>query len=172
MADSSDTEPLPPGVKITKASRTLQEKAGTGEIDPKLVERAEQFILDNKEDFLPLALELMALLAHRLEEVNRKKPRLRGDLLKLQEPIMQIKANGRMFHFALASQLAAIVLDFLEHVEKPDDDVLAIVQAHLSGLQLVMSKKIRDDRDTNGALLLKEIEEACKRYHKKAKTGK
>ncbi len=154
MADTPETEPLPPGVKITKAPRTLQEKAGTGEIDPKLVERAEQFILENKEDFRPLALELMALLAHRIEEVGRKKNRGQGDLLKLQEPIMQIKANGRMFHFALASQLAAIV------------------QAHLSGLQLVMSKKIRDDRDTNGALLLKEIEEACKRYHKKTKTGK
>lgn len=160
---------VPPGVKITKASRTLQEKAGTGEIDPLLVERAEQFIQENKEDFLPLALELMALLAHRLEEVSRKKVRTRADLLKLQQPIMQIKANGRMFHFSLASQLAAIVLDFLEHVEKPDDDVLAIVQAHLAGLQLVMSKKIRDDRDTNGALLLSEIESACKRYHKKKK---
>ncbi len=168
MADSS-TPDTPPGVRITKASRTLQEKAGTGEIDPMLVERAEQFIQENKEDFLPLALELMALLAHRLEEVRRKKTRTHADLLKLQQPIMQIKANGRMFHFSLATQLASIVLDFLEHVDKPDDDVLAIVQAHLAGLQLVMSKKIRDERDTNGALLLKEIEEACKRYHKKKK---
>lgn len=171
MADSVSPEDVPPGVKITKASRTLQEKAGTGEIDPLLVERAEQFIQENKEDFLPLALEMMALLAHRIEEVSRKKNRNHADLLKLQQPIMQIKANGRMFHFALATGLAAIVLDFLEHVDKPDDDVLAIVQAHLSGLQLVMKKKIQDEKDTNGALLLREIEDACKRYHKK-KTGK
>lgn len=154
-------------VRIIKASRVLQEKAGSGEIDPLLVERAELYLQDNREDFVPLALDLMHRLAQTLETLRGKKKRSHSDLAKLQQDVMQIKANGKMFRYAIASEMADPVLDLLERIRVVDDDVLDLVQAHLAGLNLVIARQIRNASDINGRQLLTEIESACERYFKK-----
>ena len=48
--------------RITKASKALQQKAGTGDIDAALIKKADKFIEDNTEDFEPLAAELLQRL--------------------------------------------------------------------------------------------------------------
>ena len=168
MSENNMINPLYEGeVKITSASKALQQKAGTGEIDPDLVRKADQVLQDNDEDFTPLALELLARLAKNLARIKREKIYAPEALLELEGPVMQLKANGKMFKYDLVTSLAGITLDFLESIIALDDDVVALVEVQLAGLQVIVAKKMKGTGGLDGMRLRAELEEACQRYYKK-----
>ena len=168
MSENDAIDPLLDGkVKITPALKTLQKKAGTGEIDPELIRKADQYLQDNDEDFTPLALELLAKLANTLARIKRHKIRSPEILLELEGPVMQLKANGKMFKYDLVTSLASITLDFLESIDILDDDVVALVSVQLSGLQLIIAQRLKGTGGLDGMRLRAELEEACQRYYKK-----
>lgn len=168
MSDKDMIDPLYEGnVKITSASKKLQTKAGVGDIDPDLIRKADQFIQDNDEDFTPLALELLANLSKTLARIKRDKIWTPEALLELEGPVMQLKANGKMFKYDLVTSLAGITLDFLESVTELDEDVLALVSVQLAGLQVIIAQKMRGSGGLDGMRLRSELEEACQRYYKK-----
>jgi hypothetical protein len=168
MTNYGQIDPLYEGqVKITPADKSLQKKAGVGEIDPELILKAEQFIQDNDEDFTPMALELLAKLASTLARIKRHNIRTAEVLQELEAPVMQLKANGKMFKYDLVTSLASITLDFLESIDTLDDDVLALVTVQLSGLQVIIAQKMKGSGGLDGMRLREELEEACQRYYKK-----
>ncbi len=160
-------QPLEGSVKITKASYALQDKAGKGEIDPILIIRADRFIEENTEDFTPLALEQMARMARVLERIKLNEHRIPEAIQELVGPVMQLKANGRFFKYDLITSLAEMMLSFLESIDRLDDDVVALVDTHLASVQLIIARKIKGNGGADGKLLLKELEDAIRRYNKK-----
>jgi hypothetical protein len=161
------SEPTPPSVKIFKASTELQVKAGTGEVDEKKIVRAENVIQNNTEDFLPLAVAFL----NRLDQgiTNARKPGLsmEAKIAGMTQPVMELKANARMFKYDLVTVMANVMLGFLETIKELDDDAIEIVAAHHTTLRAIIAKQIKGDGGSIGVRLRTELEDACARYFKK-----
>jgi len=154
-------------VKIYKASKSLQLKAGTGDLTPDKILKADRIIEDNTIDFSEISNDfLMALLdGIRKAKAGAGTPE---DLISgLIRPIMSLKAHGKMFKYDLVTALADIVLGFLEHVRELDADVIDIAEAHHRTLSLIINKGIRGDGGGSGPLLKAELNDACRRYYTK-----
>lgn len=162
-------------IKIIKATKDLQLKAGNGEIEASRIRRAEETIASNTHDFVPTAEEFL----HRLENgisAARKGIGEEADLIAgMTKPVMELKANAQMFKYDLVSILANVMLGFLEHIQGLDKDAIDIVDAHHKTLSLIIHKRMKGDSGSNGALLKMELEDAVQRYfiklaRKKAET--
>ena len=156
----SDTPP----VKIIAASKTLQAKAGNGDIPQGLIVRAEQSIQQNAEDFLPIAQGFLNRLKDGIEKGHQGSGSKEGLLSGLTSPVMDLKANARMFKYDLVTSLANIMLDFLEHLDELDDTAIDIVAAHHQTLTLIIAKKMSGDGGPMGETLQKELVSAIGRY--------
>lgn len=157
---------------ILKANRLLQAKVGLGPVDPKLIEKSQALIDKNEVDFQPLAAEYIEALELALSDAKKGEKEDSQILQDFIEPVMQIKANAKMFNYELVGNLANIMLNFLETLEEMDKDVLEIVEAHQKTLVLIINNKMKGDGGEYGAELVKELKDACKRYFsKKADKG-
>ena len=86
---------------------------------------------------------------------------------RMISPIMELKANGAMFKFSLLSDVAGIALNFLEDIEHLDDDGFEIVAIHRRTFQIIVKNKLRGSGGAQGSALIRELNEACARHHKK-----
>jgi len=151
-------------VKIIKASKELQLKAGTGNIEARRIERAEKVIESNPHDFVPTAQEFLERLENGIRAA-RKGSGTQADLIAgVTRPVMELKANAQMFKYDLVSILANVMLGFLEHIQSLDKDAIDIVEAHHKTLSLIIHRQMKGDNGSNGALLKMELEEAVQRY--------
>lgn len=164
------SEPAPPNVKIYKASTELQVKAGTGDVDPKKVMRAEAVIMTNTEDFLPLAVTFLNRLDQGISNARKADLPMDAKIAGMTQPVMELKANARMFKFDLITVMANIMLGFLETIKQLDNDAIDIVAAHHTTLRAIISKKMKGDGGADGVRLKSELEDACARYFKKRNT--
>ena len=150
--------------KITPASKSLQIKAGKGEIPPPVIEKAEEVIRNNDEDFLSISVGFLS----RLEDaVSRAKSGTGGQaelISGMTKPVMELKANAKMFKYDLVTSLANIMLDFLETIETLDLNAIEIVAAHHRTLSLITAKQMKGDGGQMGPVLQKELQNAVQRY--------
>lgn len=158
-------------VKIIKASTMLQQKAGTGDVDVKKVEKAEHSIQSNNEDFLPIASEFLDRLELGVARARQETAPMAERIDGMTKPVMELKANARMFKYDLVTSLANIMLGFLENIKDLDRDAIEIVAAHHTTLKAIIIKKMKGDGGANGSLLKAELEDACQRYFRKRKTA-
>lgn len=157
-------------VRIIKASKTLQIKAGSGDIEDEKITKAEVVIEKNAEDFAPIAKEFLDRLLTATETARSEGHDLsKNKMLKASmiQPVMELKANARMFKYDLVTSLANIMLGFLENVKELDKDAIEIVGAHHKTLTAIILKKMKGDGGTNGLLLQTELEDAVERYFSK-----
>ena len=156
--------------RIIKASKTLQIKAGTGEIEAEKITKAEIVIEKNAEDFGPIAKEFLDRLLLATDTARAEGSDLnKNAMLKaaMTQPVMELKANARMFKYDLVTSLANIMLGFLENVRELDKDAIEIVAAHHKTLSIIVLKKMKGDGGSNGILLQTELEDAVDRYFKR-----
>lgn len=156
-----------PQVRIFKASTELQAKAGTGDVDTKMVTKAENIIQNNTEDFLPIAIGFLDRLEQGVARARQGNLNMKEKLAGLSQPVMELKANARMFKYDLVTTMANIMLGFLESIKELDNDAIEIVAAHHLTLRAIIVKKIKGDGGPTGAMLKSELEDACQRYTKK-----
>lgn len=155
--------------KTYTASIALQQKIGTGPLNPILVERAQRAIEENKIDFAPLGLQYLTELQEALTAVesNIDPEKLDEQKRSLTEPVMELKANATIFHYSLVGNLANIMLNFLESITEIDNDALSIVRSHHDSLKAIISGKMKGDGGENGQIMMNELKDACNRYYKK-----
>lgn len=145
----------------------LRLKAGYGGVDPKVMDRAEDFIKVNEYDFTEKAQEILTRLDKAVEGVKRDNHRSKEGINRMVAPIMELKANGAMFKFALLTDVADIVLDFLENTDYLNDDAFGIVDIHRQTFRIIINSQLRGSGGVQGDVLVNELNSACARYHKK-----
>lgn len=160
--------------QVYQANKILQQKIGTGPLDPAVVERAQRAIEENDVDFAPLGLQFLTELEEALNNVEKNLNPDKFDSQKqsLTRPVMELKANGTIFHYKLVGDLANIMLSFLESIKSLDKDALSIVRAHHDTLKGIISKGMKGDGGQEGKVFINELTDACERYYKKNKKKK
>lgn len=157
--------------KTYKASHALKQRIGSGPLDAVAIEQAQNEIENNDIDFSPMGLEFLERLDTALKKIDPEASN--GDteeiMKTLVEPVMELKANATIFHYALVGSLAGIMLNFLESISELDKDALSIVRGHHDSLKLILSSKMKGDGGKNGPVMITELKDACARYYKKKK---
>lgn len=158
-------------IKTYKANVELQQRIGSGPLDPKLIERAQKAIEENNIDFAPLGLQFLEELHSALDRIEKKiDPQMIDEQKRmLTEPVMELKANATIFHYSLVGNLANIMLSFLESITEIDKDALSIVRGHHDSLKAIITGKMKGDGGKNGQVMMSELKDACARYYKKRK---
>lgn len=155
--------------KRIKANLDLQKKVGTGSIDEKKVERAQDVIKNNKVDFAPIAKPHLDELSKAIKaSLGLKNPANEKEILEsYMTPIMNIKANAATFNYSLISGLAGTVLTFLEDVKKYDKKVVQIVDLLYKTILLILARKMSGDGGGEGKALLGAFHDVCQKTMKK-----
>ncbi len=160
-------------VKTYKAKADLQKKAGPGPLDMELVHRAQDAIDKNKIDFAPIGLKFLSKLEKGLGEIkSAPQDNIDEDKKKLIGPVMELKANAKIFHYELVGNLAQIMLSFLETIEQLDKDALSIVGGHHDSLKAILGNNMKGDGGKDGQIMITELQDACNRYYKKRQKKK
>lgn len=155
-------------VRIIKASNKLQAKIGTGEVAAARIEATQHSLENNKIDFEPMAVNFLSQLETAVKQTQTLKDAPQKQLLHgMVKPVMELKANAEMFGYPLVTELANIMLNFLESIEKLDNDVIAIVDAHRKTLMLIIKGKMSGAVGDKGDILVQELRGACARYYAK-----
>lgn len=81
-------------------------------------------------------------------------------------PAMQLKAQGGMFHYPLVTDIADIMVNFMETLDTLDADAIDIAEAHQKTLQLIIAKDIRDKQGPVQEQFRNALNDACARYYK------
>ena len=166
MSDSDDKP-----TNVIKASRILQAKVGSGDIDDNKISKSQTVLDSDSTDFAPIAHDIL----DRLETALKNVPTAPDDVKQAIQPVivevMQIKGNAAMFSYDLVGDLASIVLNFLETLENWDNDAHTIVDAHLKTLRAIMNNQMKGDGGAYGQSLTTELFDACQRYANK-QTGR
>lgn len=152
--------------KKIPASKELQQKIGTGHISPLAIERAEKTIKENSVDFSPVGLEFLERLDKALNNVDENSD-IQQQKVSIIKPVMELKANAKIFHYELVGNLANIMLNFVEAIETLDKDAIAIVRGHHDSLKLILTNKMTGNGGENGKTMIAELNDACNRYYKK-----
>lgn len=156
--------------KFITPPNKLKAKVGGGGIAPERIKQAQSFINNNSVDFIPHAKTFLDLVTE--FAVEAKNSRENFDRNKLADPIMQLKANGGMFKYALISQVADICLRFVEAINEMNDDAYQVIQAHVNTISIIINNKMTGHGGKEGTALIKELEKACFRYIEKHQAQK
>lgn len=156
--------------KVYKASNMLQQKVGAGPLDPKVVAKMQDAIDNNDVDFTPMGLEFLEQLEDAIRTIESGDPHNMSEHKEaLTAPVMQLKANGAIFHYPLIGNLSNVMLSFLESIQEIDKDAMDVIEAHHKTLRAIISKRMSGDGGDIGTEMVKELRDACGRYYAKKK---
>ena len=158
---------MPDNVRVFKASYDLQSKVGKGPLDEDTVRRCQAVLDREASGFEDLAGDILDRLELAIEKARLGKHNENDLIEAMTQPVMELKANARMFKYGMVSSLANIMLGFLESIEKLDKDAIEIVSAHQKTLHAIISREMKGDGGEYGVLLEKELRDAIRRYFSK-----
>ncbi|HEY8192161.1 MAG TPA: hypothetical protein VIG74_07030, partial [Alphaproteobacteria bacterium] len=154
-------------VKYHNPPNVLRQKVGKGGIDPQILQMAEEFIAANQIDFTPHAEKILQKLAAAIKVAKKQDRAERAVIDTISGPIMELKANGAMFRYFLVTEIADVMLTFLENIDELNDDAFEIIGVHQKTLEAILSNVLMGDGGKEGRALAQELYDACNRYRKK-----
>jgi two-component system chemotaxis response regulator CheY len=165
-ADDGNNKRIDPEgyTEIIKANHVLQAKVGIGQIPDDALLKSQSLIEKNNFNFAPIAKQFLKQFRDALDIAHTETYTNRKSIERLINPVMQIKANARIFRYELLGDLASIMLNFLENMNELDEDAMAIIEAHHTTLSRIVSDELHGDGGSNGKSFQEELEAACKRY--------
>ena len=158
---------------IIEVPNRLKDKAGTdnGRDVTLAIKEAQMFMTNNDIDFKPMARrhlkEIDADFAVLQQAENDKEKK--EALSRIIENIMQIKAHGGMFHYKIMSDIANVVLNFLETAKEFNAELYQIIEAHNNSIRIIISRNIKSDGGIQGKAIIEELQKATERYNRKYK---
>lgn len=153
--------------RVYRANFMLQQKVGSGPLDEETVKKCQTAIDNNEVDFTPLGLQYLGNLQEAINKAKSPDTDIQEAKQLLTQPVMELKANATFFHYSLIGNLANIMLSFLESIDQLDKDAVDIVEAHHKTLHAIIIKKMAGDGGEHGAIMVKELKDACARYYAK-----
>lgn len=164
QADADDNRRTTETDRKISTTPILEQKTGRGTISPDLIINSQKVIDNNTIDFQPLARMFLDDLGGAINYVKKTDEPQRKSLERLIYPIMQIKANARIFNYALVGDLAHTLLNFLENLSEVNEYVLEIIEANQKTLRHLVDNNEGGDKTHIGSTLKSELENACARY--------
>ena len=150
-------------VKRIRATNTLAQKVGSGEIDDSKIELAQKMIDVNQVDFAEIAAPFMEQLGKAVKAA--KKTNGGGDsLTSIIFPIMNLKANAATFNYPTVSEIAGTVINFLDAVGAVDAEIITICDNLHRAITVIIMQKMSGKDNPGGAALVQEFKDVCKRY--------
>lgn len=148
---------------------TLKVKAGSGGLSEDILNKAQALLEQNSVDFRPLGEMYLDALNKGIEQARTPPKGMEDEtvIISMLYPAMQLKANGGMFHYPLITGIADKLIQFLEVVQRIDDEVLEIVIAFHTTIRAVLLGQITGDGGIRGAELMQALVDACYRYFEK-----
>lgn len=153
--------------KYYNPPNVLRQRVGTGGLPEERLTRAEQYIEDNQFDFKPVAVEIMERFKSAVSAAKKSGRYDKTAINEITKPIMELKANGDMFRYALLTEVAEILLNFLENIQQLNDDSFHVIDAHRNTLEVILKNDLRGSGGAEGHALSKELYAACRRYYTK-----
>lgn len=167
-ADHFNKEPVRQAKFITPPN-ALKQKVGSGGISDDVLSQAQGLLDNNKFNFKPDGEEilnnmLMAMTkARRDDDANNTEEHI----VAIMFQAMLLKTNGGMFHYELITKVADKLVQFLEVIEKIDEQELQIVEAFYSTIRAIFLSEIKGTGGAQGQQLYAALVEACTRYFEK-----
>mgnify|MGYP000025200594 CR=1 len=147
----------------------LKLKVGMGGLTENILNKAQALLESNSIDFVPLAEMYLDSMMKGIE-LARVPPAdmdLESIIRGILFPGMQLKGNGGMFHYELVTHIADRFIQFMEVIDKIDDDALDIIMAFHTTIRAVVLARIKGDGGARGDELMKALVDACIRYFEK-----
>src|SRR5204862_1340373 len=118
------------------------------------------------ESFVPMAEEYLRELLSAIELAQQNPPGEDSRVLiaGMLDPAVRLKANGGMFRYPLVTKIGARLIEFLDRVEKPDEDVIEIATAFHSTMGTVMTSHVTGSADKHISKLIRSLDRACAHY--------
>lgn len=158
----------PKKAKYTTPPNRIKSKAGHGGIPADRIDQANDVLEATDMDFLPYAekfLEsLKTAIALAKDSNNISDEEKRENLAK---PAMEFKANGKIFRYNLITEVAEILLHFIDTLPELNKDAVKVIEAHYTCIEIILNNDMKGDGHKEGYNLLKELDAACKRYFAK-----
>lgn len=146
-------------------NNALKQKVGEGGIPGHIIKKCQDYIESNPVDFAPFARKFLEDLEFIRSDIDKKAGDPDKILARILNIVMQLKANGSMFHYQLISMVSDVMLRFLEIVNKLDDDFLDILGVYIRVLKIILNKKLTGNGGKEGYVLTQELHNACLRYY-------
>lgn len=143
----------------------LKQKVGEGGIPAYLIKQCQDYIESNPVDFAPFARKLLEDLEFIRSDIDKKTGDPDKIMANILNIVMQLKANGSMFHYQLISMVSDVMLRFLEIAKRLDNDFLDILGVYIKALKIVLNKKLTGNGGKEGYVLTQELHNACLRYY-------
>lgn len=161
--------PKPPQkkAKFIAPPNNLKKKIGDGGVGELVLNRCEDIIKESQMDFDKFTDENLVAIQTLVSRSKNKEISKDAFVEALIEPVMQLKANGRMFKYELVSDLSNILMLFLEKTTVVNNDLYAVTTAFEALIRQVVQRKIEGDGGQQGKILIQELNKACARYLKK-----
>ncbi len=153
---------------FTKPPNTLKQKVGDGGIPTYILKQCQDFLESNPVDFIPYARRFLNELEIIKGDIEAGKiTDQKGAMNKIVNNIMQLKANGSMFHYQLISMISDVMLRFLDKVVKLDEDFVEIFGVYINVLDAILNQQLKGNSGRRGHILTQELHSACIRYYTK-----
>ena len=150
---------------VIKADKYLQQKVGTGQINPNIITRSEKIMEEIKVDFAPIAKGFLNEFKKAIDVAEKSETLCNKIKEEITISIMQLKANASTFKHNLIGELSNTTLEFLESTAEIDDVILEILNAQHTTLLHLVNIDTKSDGGKAGEALKIELEEAYKRYN-------
>lgn len=165
MKQHYDYKPRRRAEYITPPNK-IKKKVGSGGLSEEILNKAQMLLETNAVDFIPLAQAYLEQLQEGIDIASEPFHENNTEYVisTMLYPAMQLKANGGMFHYPLVTKIADRVIQFLEVIETPDPEVVAIIQSFHKTVALVVREKIQGDGGERAKALMMNLENACQSY--------
>lgn len=158
-------------VKLVVPENTLKKKVGNGGFDQVALQRAQHMIENNTVDFRPMALELSKELDTVIGTVRATTFNDPEHMGALMYPVMQLRAQGGLFHYPLITKTSHIIIDFLENIPGLDAVVIEITDAYCKSIKVIVANQLKDENSNDGKALCDALSGVCNRYYKRNNIG-
>ncbi|MGH1376883.1 MAG: hypothetical protein ACRBCK_11110 [Alphaproteobacteria bacterium] len=149
----------------------IKAKVGSGGLNESILQRTQQLLEEHAQDFAPLADIYLTQMKKGLDEAKQLTQTSENEeaIAKVLLPCVQLKANGAMFQYPLVTRIADRFVQFMEVVERLDNETIHIAEAFHTTIKVVVTGKIKGDGGAQGEALVNELNNACMRYFEKHK---
>ncbi len=157
--------------KFITPPNLIKAKVGIGGLSDAVIDRAQKLLENHTEDFRPLGEIYLKQMKDGIDgAIALVKPTDSEEIIaRILFPCVQLKANGGMFNYPLVTRIAERFIQFMEVVDRLDEETLDIANAFYTTIKIVIASQIKGDGGEQGEALVNELNNACMRYFDKHK---